>query len=112
MHSFDSILLPLAVGTTPKKTFLYTTFLIVDCPIAYNVIINRPTLTKMKAFLAPHMLMMKLPTHFGVGQVRGDQLSTRTWYVFASSSSTTTLPNEALTFSNATPLLPNHKRGN
>lgn len=67
VHSFDSIMLPLAVGTTPKKAFLYTTFLVVDCPITYNVIIGRLALTKMKAFLAPHMLMMKFPTRFGVG---------------------------------------------
>ncbi|XP_021801487.1 uncharacterized protein LOC110745676 [Prunus avium] len=76
-----SVLLPFAVGTIPRRTVIYTHFLVVDCPTAYNAIIGRTALTKMKAMLSPHMLLLKFPTHVGVGQVRGDQLSARTCYV-------------------------------
>ncbi|XP_016652308.1 PREDICTED: uncharacterized protein LOC107881855 [Prunus mume] len=60
-----SISLPIAFGVAPRKTMTYDQFLIVDCPTAYNVIIGRTTLTRIKAHLSPHMLLMKFPTRNG-----------------------------------------------
>ncbi|CAL9024550.1 unnamed protein product, partial [Prunus brigantina] len=108
-----SIQLPLAIGTSPRRMFVYTHFLVVDCPTAYNAIIGRPALTRMKAILSPHMLLLKFPTHSGVGQVRGDQLSTRICYVSstgesANRASRQKLPETLAVFSLA---MPNGKIG-
>ncbi|CAL9000916.1 unnamed protein product [Prunus brigantina] len=78
-----SVSLPIAFGVAPRKTMTYDQFLIVDCPTAYNVIIGRTALTRVKAHLSPHMLLMKFPTCNGTGAVRGDQLSARTCYATA-----------------------------
>ncbi|CAL2246070.1 unnamed protein product [Prunus armeniaca] len=43
----------------------------------------------MKAILSQHMLLLKFPTHLGVGQVRGDQLSARIYYVSSTAKSAT-----------------------
>ncbi|CAL2247783.1 unnamed protein product [Prunus armeniaca] len=74
-----SISLPIAFGVAPRKTMTYDQFLIVDCPTAYNVIIGRTALTRVKGHLSPHMLLMKN----GTGVIRGDQLSARTCYATA-----------------------------
>ncbi|XP_008219638.1 PREDICTED: uncharacterized protein LOC103319819 [Prunus mume] len=78
-----SISLPIAFGFAPRKTMTYDQFLIVDSPTAYNVIIGRTALTRIKAHLSPHMLLMKFPTRNGTGVIRGDQLSARTCYATA-----------------------------
>ncbi|CAL9029664.1 unnamed protein product [Prunus brigantina] len=62
-----SVSLPIAFGVAPRKTMTYDQFLIVDCPTAYNVIIGRTALTRVKAHLSPHMLLMKFPTCNGTG---------------------------------------------
>ncbi|CAL9000860.1 unnamed protein product, partial [Prunus brigantina] len=91
-----SISLPIAFGVAPRKTMTYDQFLIVDCPTAYNVIIGRTTLTRVKAHLSPHMLLMKFPTCNGTGAVRGDQLSARTCYATALKSVASKPPMEAM----------------
>ncbi|CAL8994500.1 unnamed protein product [Prunus brigantina] len=91
-----SISLPIAFGVAPRKTMTYDQFLIVDCPTAYNVIIGRTALTRVKAHLSPHMLLMKFPTCNGTGSVRGDQLSARTCYATALKSVATKTPVEAV----------------
>ncbi|CAL8993945.1 unnamed protein product [Prunus brigantina] len=84
-----SIQLPLAIDSGPRRTFLCTHFLVVNCPTAYNAIIGRPALTRMKAILSPHMLLLKFPTPSGIGQVRGDQLSAQICYVSSTEESAT-----------------------
>ncbi|CAL8112756.1 unnamed protein product [Prunus armeniaca] len=74
----------------------YDQFLIVDCPTEYNVIIGRTTLTRVKAHLSPHMLLMKFPTRNGTGIIRGDQLSARTCYATALKSVACKPPMEAM----------------
>ncbi|BFG35173.1 hypothetical protein CerSpe_214470 [Prunus speciosa] len=87
VEPIGNVQLPFAIGTIPRRTVIYTHFLVVDCPTAYNTIIGRTALTKMKAMLSPHMLLLKFPTHAGIGQVRGNQLSARTCYVSATKES-------------------------
>ncbi|CAL2257309.1 unnamed protein product [Prunus armeniaca] len=91
-----SVSLPIAFGVAPRKTMTYDQFLIVDCPTAYNVIIGQTTLTRVKAHLSPHMLLMKFPTCNGTGAVRGDQLSARTCYATALKLVACKLPMEAM----------------
>ncbi|KAL6140230.1 hypothetical protein ACLB2K_058530 [Fragaria x ananassa] len=55
-------------------------FIIVDCDSSYNGILGRPALWKIKAFIAGHMLIMKLPSPTGVVTIQGDQLAARGCY--------------------------------
>ncbi|CAL8150708.1 unnamed protein product [Prunus armeniaca] len=91
-----SVSLPIAFGIFPRKTMTYDQFLIVDYPTAYNVIVGQTVLTRVKAHLSPHMLLMKFPTSNGTGIVRGDQLSARTCYATALKSVAPKPPMEAM----------------
>ncbi|ONI21605.1 hypothetical protein PRUPE_2G075200 [Prunus persica] len=59
INSIGSVTLPLSLGTAPQRTTVYTTFLIVECPSDYNVILGWPALCSLRAFIASHMLLMK-----------------------------------------------------
>ncbi|XP_020419522.1 uncharacterized protein LOC109949179 [Prunus persica] len=91
-----SVKLLITFGTAPRKTAVYDQFLIVDCPTAYNVIVGRTALTKVKAHLSPHMLLMKFPTPNGTGAVRGNQLSAQTCYATALKSTSFQIPDETM----------------
>ncbi|CAL9007143.1 unnamed protein product [Prunus brigantina] len=67
VEPIGSIQLPLAIGSGQRRAFIYTHFLVFSCPTAYNAIIGRPALTRMKAILSPHMLLLKFPTESGIG---------------------------------------------
>jgi hypothetical protein len=58
-------------------------FLVVDCPSAYNVIIGRPTLNKLRAVTSTYHLLVRFPTEHGIGELKGDQATARECY-FAS----------------------------
>ena len=57
------------------------TFLVVDCSSLYNAILGRPTLNSWKAVTSTYHLMIKFPTEYGVGEVRGDQVTARECYI-------------------------------
>ncbi|XP_068332907.1 uncharacterized protein [Pyrus communis] len=69
--------LPFTIGTGPYTATITTNFLVVDCPTAYNVI---TCINDLKAVLSTHMLLMKFPTPYGNGYIKGDQLSARSCY--------------------------------
>ena len=75
------ITLPITIGTYPKQVFKTVDFLIVDCPSAYNAIIGRPTLNRLRAVTSTYHLLVKFPTEHGVGEVRGDQIVARECYL-------------------------------
>ncbi|GAV58330.1 hypothetical protein CFOL_v3_01864 [Cephalotus follicularis] len=56
------------------------TFLVVDTPSPYNAIIGRPGLNLLEVIVFTRHLLMKFPTRFGVGEVRGDQQVVRQCY--------------------------------
>ena len=58
-------------------------FLVVDYPSAYNVIIGRPTLNKLRAVTSTYPLLVRFPTEHGIGELKGDQATARECY-FAS----------------------------
>lgn len=64
--------LPIMAGVNPRRTIKAVNFLVVDCPSAYNVILNRPTLNKMKAITSTYHLLVCFLIDDGVGEVRGD----------------------------------------
>jgi hypothetical protein len=72
--------LPVTAGTTPQLATVMVDFLVIDRPSAYNAIMGRPALNKLKAVTSTYHLMMKFPTEEGVGVVRGDQLAARKCY--------------------------------
>ncbi|GAV88430.1 hypothetical protein CFOL_v3_31852 [Cephalotus follicularis] len=55
-------------------------FLVVDTPNSYNAIIGRTGLNLLEAIVSTRHLVMKFPTRFGVGEVRGDQQVARQCY--------------------------------
>ncbi|GAV72327.1 hypothetical protein CFOL_v3_15815 [Cephalotus follicularis] len=80
IHPMGSIDLFMVAGTTPRHTQVQMTFLVVDTPSPYNAIIRRPWLNLLEAIVSTRHLVMKFPTRFGVGEVRGDQQVARQCY--------------------------------
>ncbi|XP_021833952.1 uncharacterized protein LOC110773737 [Prunus avium] len=76
---------------------VYDQFLVVDCPTAYNVIVGRTALTAIKAHLSLHILLMKFPTCYGTGAIRGDQVSARNCYATALKSAAPQKQKETFT---------------
>ncbi|KAM2156733.1 hypothetical protein ACFX1R_042385 [Malus domestica] len=74
VQPLGSIHLPFTIGTCPYTATITTNFLVVDCPTAYNAIFGRIGINDLKAMVSTHMLLMKFPTPYGNGYIRGDQL--------------------------------------
>ncbi|XP_022880891.1 uncharacterized protein LOC111398189 [Olea europaea var. sylvestris] len=69
--------LPLTLGSGQKQVTEMTSFQVVRVLMAYNAILGRPLLNKIKAIVSTFHLAMKFPTSNGVGVVRGDQIAAR-----------------------------------
>ena len=74
VYPLNMVTLPVIVGDYPQQITKDVTFLFVDYSFAYNVILGRPTLNSWKAMTLTYHLMIKFPTEYGVGEVRGDQV--------------------------------------
>ena len=72
MYPLGAVTLPVIVEDYPQQIVRDVTFLVVDCSSAYNAILGRPTLNSWKAVTSTYHLMIKFPTEYGVGEVRGD----------------------------------------
>ena len=53
----------------------------VDCSSAYNAILGQPTLNSWKAVTSTYHLMIKFPTDYGVGELRGNQVAAQECYI-------------------------------
>jgi hypothetical protein len=62
-------------GTYLKQVTTSVEFLVVDCPLAYNVIIGRPTLNKLRAVTSTYHLLVRF-----LGELKGDQAAVRECY--------------------------------
>ncbi|GAV69072.1 hypothetical protein CFOL_v3_12573 [Cephalotus follicularis] len=80
IHHLGSINLSVVAGTAPRQTQVEMTFLMVDTPSPYNAIVGRPGLNLLEPIVSTRHLLMKFPTRFGVGEVRGDQEVARQCY--------------------------------
>ena len=76
-----AITLSVVVGDYPQQIAKDVTFLVVDYLSAYNVILGRPTLNSWNAVTSTYHLMIKFPTDYGVGELRGDQVAARECYI-------------------------------
>ncbi|XP_059451058.1 uncharacterized protein LOC132181846 [Corylus avellana] len=74
------ISLPITIGTAPKQKTVMVDFLVIDRLGAYNAILGRPALNKLKAITSTYHLTMKFPTEKGVREVKGDQTQVRRCY--------------------------------
>ena len=73
--------LSVVVGYYPPQIIKEVTFLVVDCSYAYNAILGRPMLNSWKTVTLTYHLMIKFPTDYGVGELRGSQIATHECYV-------------------------------
>ena len=76
-----AITLSVTVGDYPQQITKEVTFLVVDCSSACNAILGRPTLNSWKEVASTDHLMIKFPTKYGVGEMRGNQIATRECYI-------------------------------
>ena len=72
VYPLGAVTLPVIVGDYLQQIARDVTFLVIDCSSAYNAILRRPTLNSWKAVTSTYHLMIKFPTEYGVGEVRGD----------------------------------------
>ncbi|GAV72507.1 hypothetical protein CFOL_v3_15995, partial [Cephalotus follicularis] len=73
LFTMKRIIIDMVAGTTPRQTQVQMTFLVVDTATPYNSTVERPGLNSMEAIVSTRHLLMKFPTWFGMGEVRGDQ---------------------------------------
>ena len=76
-----AITLPVTVGDYPQQIIQGVTFLVVNCSSAYNGILGRPTLNSWKAATSTYHLMIKFSTEYGIGELRGDQVTAQECYI-------------------------------
>ena len=81
MYPLGAVTLPMTVGDYPQQITKDVTFLVVDCLFTHNAIMGRHTLNSWKVETSTYHLMIKFPTEYGVGEVRGDQVAVRECYI-------------------------------
>ncbi|RRT69639.1 hypothetical protein B296_00036608 [Ensete ventricosum] len=64
--------LPMTFSDEPRTKTFMVPFMMVDFPFAYNAIIGRPTLNKLKVVVSTYHRSMKFPTSAGLEEVRSD----------------------------------------
>ncbi|XP_075492469.1 uncharacterized protein LOC142530521 [Primulina tabacum] len=83
-HAFypeGEIVLPLTLGTRELKKMVMTIFTVVDAPSSYNIILGRPTMNELRAVASTYHQKIKFSVGSQVGEVWGDQPSSRKCYV-------------------------------
>ncbi|KAM2475573.1 hypothetical protein PS1_008154 [Malus domestica] len=96
VQPLGSIHLPFTIGIGPYIVIITTNFLVVDCLTTYNAILGRTCINDLNAMLSTHMLLMKFPTPYGNGYIRGDQLSARSCYNTSVKQQSLPVPKETL----------------
>ncbi|XP_075650257.1 uncharacterized protein LOC142620842 [Castanea sativa] len=81
VYPLGVITISVTVGDYPQWITKDVVFIVVTCSSAYNAILGRPTLNAWKAVTSTYHLMVKFPTEYGVGELRGNQVAARECYV-------------------------------
>ncbi|XP_075475736.1 uncharacterized protein LOC142510627 [Primulina tabacum] len=74
------ITLPLTLGTKDLRKIVMTVFTLVDAPSSYNIILGRPTMNEMRVVASTYHQKIKFLVRGQVGEVKGDQPSSRKCY--------------------------------
>ncbi|RWW06931.1 hypothetical protein GW17_00029718 [Ensete ventricosum] len=77
----DVATLPMTFDDEPRTKTFMVPFMVVELPSAYNVIIGRPTLNKLRAVISRYHRSIKFPTNVGPGEVRSDPRESRRCYL-------------------------------
>lgn len=72
VQSLGQIKLPLSLGIEPRRKTILATFIIVDTPSSYNVILGCLVLSALQAVASPYHRKIKFSVGNEVGEVRGD----------------------------------------
>ncbi|KAJ8483716.1 hypothetical protein OPV22_016201 [Ensete ventricosum] len=75
--------IPVTFGGEPRSKTLLVSFMVVKLPSAYNAIIGRPTLNRLRTVVSTYHRILKFPTRVGVGEVRSDPRESRQCYLTA-----------------------------
>ncbi|RWV84609.1 hypothetical protein GW17_00053664, partial [Ensete ventricosum] len=75
--------IPVTFGGEPRSKTLLVSFMVVKLSSAYNAIIGRPTLNRLRAIVSTYHRVLKFPTRAGVGEVRSDPRESRQCYLTA-----------------------------
>ncbi|XP_056695120.1 uncharacterized protein [Spinacia oleracea] len=70
----------ISLPTYAEGVSVMTKFNVVDCPSAYNVILGRPWIHKMKAVPSTYHQSIKFPTKWGVMEIKGQQRDAKKCY--------------------------------
>ena len=81
VYPLGAITLLVIVEDYPQQIMKNVTFLVINYSSTYNTILGHPTLNSWKAVTSTYHLMIKFPTEYGVGEVRGDQLAACECYI-------------------------------
>ncbi|XP_073035186.1 uncharacterized protein [Primulina eburnea] len=74
------ITLPLTIGAEELRKTVMTVFTVVSAPTSYNIILGRPAMNALWAVASAYHQKLKFPVGNRVGEVRGDQPSSRKCY--------------------------------
>ena len=81
VFSLGAVTLSVTAGDYPQQITKDITFLVVDYSFAYNGILGRLTLNSWKVATSTYHLMIKFPTNYGIGELRGDQVAACECYI-------------------------------
>lgn len=73
--------LPVLFGSAPCLSWQMVKFHVINATSTYNAIIGRTTQAALRAIISIPHLKMKFPTEFGVGEVKGEQQTSRQCYL-------------------------------
>ncbi|KAL0308760.1 UNVERIFIED_CONTAM: hypothetical protein Sradi_5818300 [Sesamum radiatum] len=81
IEPLGKVMLPLSLGSLPKRATKMIKFLVVKAPSAYNIILGRSSLSLFRAIASTFHMKLKFPTSIGVGETVGDELMMRVCYI-------------------------------
>ncbi|KAL0313941.1 UNVERIFIED_CONTAM: hypothetical protein Sangu_2238500 [Sesamum angustifolium] len=81
IEPLGEVMLPLSLGSIPKRYTKMVKFFMIKAPSAYNIILGRPSLNLFRAIASTFQMKLKFPTSAGVGEAVGDELMARVCYV-------------------------------
>ncbi|XP_074376720.1 uncharacterized protein LOC141718238 [Apium graveolens] len=81
VHMVGTVDMPVLFGSPPCQVWKVVKFHVISVSSSFNAILGRTTITALRAITSISHLKMKFPTDFGVGEMIGDQETTRQCYL-------------------------------